>query len=254
MTNANLGQSLLRFEDRRFLTGEGRYTADIDLDDQLYGFVLRSPYAHAAILGIDAAAAAEQPGVVAVYTEADLGADGVGALPCVASVATVDPIIVPPRYALARDRVRHVGDPVAFVAAESLAAALDAVELIEVDYQALPAVADQRAALAPGAPELWAEAANNLSYRFRKGDRAAVERAMAEAAHVVELDITNNRVSAAPIEPRVAIGAHDPATDVLTLTVAGQGVHGIRNQLAGAIFNLPNEKIRVLAPAIPGTS
>ncbi|MDP6706362.1 MAG: xanthine dehydrogenase family protein molybdopterin-binding subunit [Alphaproteobacteria bacterium] len=252
MTNVALGQSLARFEDHRFLTGEGRYTADIDLDGQLHGVVLRSPYAHAAIGGIDTAAAAEQPGVAAVYTAAALRADGIGAMPCVATVATVDPIIVPPRYALAAERVRHVGDPVAFVVAESRQAALDAAELIEVDYDDLPAVTEGVQALAPGAPELWPEAPGNVAYRFLKGDRDAVEKAFAEAAHVVERDIVNQRIAAVPLEPRAAIGSHDSGTDTLRLTVTGQGVHGIRNQLAKAVFKLPNERIEVVAPDVGG--
>jgi carbon-monoxide dehydrogenase large subunit len=243
-----------RREDGRFLTGAAKFTADMNLEGQLYGAVLRSPHAHAVINGIDTSAAADLAGVAAVYTGADLEADGIGPLPCaaVAVVATVAPIIVPPRHALARGRVRHVGDPVAFVVAENLNTALDALELIEVDYEPLPALVDGRAALAPGAPEIWPEAAGNLCYLFEKGDRAAVDGAFAAAAHVVELEIVNNRVSPAPSEPRAGIGRHDPATDTLHLLLTGQGVHGIRGQLADAVFKVPPERLHVAAPDVGG--
>jgi carbon-monoxide dehydrogenase large subunit len=252
MTCASLGQSIPRREDRRFLTGQGTYTDDVDRDGQLHMAVLRSPHAHATIRGIDVRATIEMPGVLGVYTAADLAADGLGPLPMSAVVDTVAPPIVPPRPALARGRVRHVGDQVAFVVAASRAAALDAVERIDVDYDALPAVADARAALAPEAPELWPEVPGNLSYVFRMGDREAVERAMAEARHTVELDLVNNRVVAVPLEPRAAIASYDPATGVLDLLAAGQGVHGIRDELARSVFKLPPEKLRVHAPDVGG--
>jgi aerobic carbon-monoxide dehydrogenase large subunit len=254
LSDAVLGQSVQRREDHRFLTGAAKFTADMNLEGQLYGAVLRSPYAHAVINGIDTSAAAALPGVAGVYTGADLEADGIGPLPCaaVAVVQTVAPIIVPPRHALAHGRVRHVGDPVAFVVAESLNIALDALELIEVDYDPLPALVDSREALAPGAPEIWPEAAGNLCYLFEKGDQQAVDLAFANAAHVVELDIVNNRVSPAPSEPRAAIGSHDPATDTLHLLLTGQGVHGIRSQLADAVFKVPEDKLHVAAPDVGG--
>ncbi len=254
MNDAILGQSIPRREDKGFLTGAAKFTADLNQDGQLHGAVLRSPYAHALIKAIDSDGATALPGVVGVYTCADLLADGIGPLPCAAPavVATVEPIIVPPRHALAHERVRHVGDPVAFVVAESHAAALDALELIDVDYEDLPAVIDSRAALAPGAPEIWPEAPGNLSYVFEKGDRDAVERAFAGAAHVVELNVVNNRVSPAPTEPRAAIGSYDQGTDTLNLLVAGQGVHGIRSQLAGAVFKVAEDKLNVAAPYVGG--
>ena len=252
MSNAVLGQSIARFEDRRFLTGTGTYTADIDTAGALHAAVLRSPHAHAIVRAIHTEAAESLPGVVAVHTEAALRADGLGPLPCVAEVATVAPMIVPPRHALARERVRHVGDPVAFVVAESREAAIDALEQIAVDYDALPALVDGREALAAGACQVWPEAPGNRSFVFRKGDRDAVARAFAGAAHVVERDITNNRISPAPLEPRAAIGRYDAASDTLTLTVTGQGVHGIQRQLADSVFHLPPEKIRVVAPDVGG--
>ena len=189
-----------------------------------------------------------------MHTFADLSADGVGPLPCGAAavVATEEPLIVPPRQALADGRVRHVGDPVAFVVAESLPAALDALELIEVDYAPLPAVTDSVEALRDGAPQLWPQAPGNLPYRFHKGDAAAVEKAFEQASHIVELKIKNNRVAPAPTETRAALAVHDTGEDALTLTLTGQGVHGIRNQLAKDVFKLPPEKLRVLAHDVGG--
>src|SRR5216110_1119960 len=163
MNGGQIGRSLRRLEDLRFLTGQGHYVDDMDLPGQLHGIVLRSPYGHAAIDGIDIADARAMPGVRGVFTAADVAADGIGVLPCIAQVATVAPIIVPPRRALAQDRVRHVGDPVVFVVADTSEQTRDAAALIEVAYRPLPAVVDAAAALAAGAPLLWDEAPGNLS-------------------------------------------------------------------------------------------
>ena len=179
MTGDHIGRSLRRLEDQRFLTGQGRYVDDIAVPGQLHGVVLRSPHGHAVIESIDAAAARAMPGVHGVFTAADLDADGIGTLPCIAQVATVAPMIVPPRRALARDRVRHVGDPVAFVVADTAQQARDAAEQVEVAYRPLPAVVDAREALAAQAPLLWDEAPGNLSYRFERGDKPAVDAAFA---------------------------------------------------------------------------
>ncbi|MBT4488326.1 MAG: xanthine dehydrogenase family protein molybdopterin-binding subunit [Rhodospirillaceae bacterium] len=254
MADAVMGQSVPRREDQRFLTGAARFTDDFNEPGQLWGAVLRSPHAHAAIKAIETAAAAALPGIIGVYTATDLAADGIGPLPCAAAavIQTVVPITVPPRHALATGLVRHVGDPVAFVVAEDQNIALDALELIEVDYQDLPAVADGREALASSAPEIWPEAPGNKAYRFEKGDSGAVEAAMAGAAPVIELDIINNRVSPAPTEPRAAIATHDAAADSLHLFVTGQGVHGIRGQLARSIFKVAEEKLHVSAPDVGG--
>jgi len=241
-----------RIEDARFLTGQGRYTADHDRADQLQAAIVRSPHAHAVIRAIDTAAARAMPGVAGVWTQADLAADGIGTLPCAVSFETVTPLIVPPRHALAHDRVRHVGEPVAVVVAESAAAAVDAAELVAVDYEALPAVVDPAAALADGAPALWAEAPGNLAFTFEKGDREATGRALADAAHVVELTLVNNRVSGVPLEPRAAIGEVDPDSGQLVLELTGQGVHGIRGQLARAVFGLPESDIAVFAGDVGG--
>jgi carbon-monoxide dehydrogenase large subunit len=252
MNGNHIGRSLRRLEDRRFLTGQARYVDDINAPGQLHGIVLRSPYGHAAIEGIDTEAARAMPGVRGVFTAADLDADGIGPLPCIAQVATVAPMIVPPRHALARDCVRHVGDPVAFVVADTGDRARDAAELVAVAYRQLPAVVDATEALAAEAPLLWDEAPGNLSYRFERGDKAAVDAAVAEAAHVVEIELVNNRLVVAPVEPRAAIGSYDAAADCFDLLLTGQGVHSLRQQLAGAVFHMPPDRIVVRAPDVGG--
>ena len=243
------GRSVRRLEDARFLLGQGRYVEDIDATAMLHGHVLRSPHAHALIRRIDVGSAAALPGVHVVATAADLAADGLGPLPCLAAVA---PLIVPPRPALADGRVRHVGDPVAFVVADSAEAARVAAELIEVDYEPLPAVVDGGAALADGAPVLWDQAPGNLAFHLQKGDHAAVARAMQDAAHVVAVEVMNNRVVVVPIEPRAGIARYDAATDTLDLELTGQGLHGIRRQLAEFVFKVPAERIQLHAPDVGG--
>jgi aerobic carbon-monoxide dehydrogenase large subunit len=247
-----IGRSLRRLEDERFLTGQGRFVDDIAVPGQLHGVVLRSPHGHALIEGIDATAARVLPGVHGIFTAADLDADGIGTLPCIAQVATVAPMIVPPRLALARDRVRHVGDPVAFIVADTVQEARDAAERVAVAYRPLPAVVDAREALAAQAPLLWDEAPGNLSYRFERGDKPAVDAALAAAAHIVEIELVNNRLVVAPIEPRASIGAYDATADSLELLLTGQGVHSLRRQLAGVVFNMPPERITVRAPDVGG--
>ncbi len=163
-----------------------------------------------------------------------------------------EPLVVPPRPALAADRVRHVGDPIAFVVATSPTAAQDAAEAIAVTFDDLPAVVGAEAALCAGAPCLWDQAPGNLAFRFRKGDRAAVDAAMAAASTIVELTLDNNRVVAAALEPRAAIGTYDPAEDILTLTLTGQGVHEMRRQLADSVFRRPEARIHLVAPDVGG--
>ncbi|HKM72619.1 MAG TPA: xanthine dehydrogenase family protein molybdopterin-binding subunit [Stellaceae bacterium] len=252
MKGGHIGHSLRRLEDGRFLSGQGRYVDDVDVPGQLHGIVLRSPYGHAAIDGIDSAAARTMPGVRGVFTAADLDADGIGTLPCIAQVATVAPMIAPPRPALARDRARHVGDPVAFVVADTTDRARDAAEQVAVAYRSFPAVVDAKAALAAEAPLLWDAAPGNLCYRFERGDKVAVDAALAGAAHIVEIELVNNRLVVAPIEPRAAIGHYDAAADRLELLLTGQGVHSLRQQLANAVFHLPPDRIVVHAPDVGG--
>ena len=252
MQNRQIGRPLPRLEDARFLRGAGRFVEDIEAPGQLHLCVVRSPHAHAEIARIDTSAAASLPGVHGVFTAADLAADGLGPLPCIAQVATVAPMIVPPRHALAGARVRHVGDPVAVAVADTRDLACDAAERVAVDYRVLPAVVEAPAALAPDAPLLWDEAPGNLAYRFERGDRAAVAAAMAAAAQIVEIELVNNRLVVAPIETRAALGQYDSGSDSFDLLLTGMGVQSLRRQLATAVFHLPPERIRVWAPDVGG--
>jgi len=246
------GRSRRRLEDGRFLTGRGRFVDDLDEPGQLYGHVLRSPLAHGRILSIDLSAAREMPGVAAIFTAADLKADGIGDLPCDVEIATDEPLVVPPRPALAERRVRHVGDPIAFVVAASPETAQDAAEAITVAFEALPPAIGVEAALAAGAPLVWEHVPGNLAFRFRKGDHAAVEAAMAQAATTVELTLENNRVVAAPLEPRAALGSYDAIADAFRLVLTGQGVHEQRRQLADSVFHRPESSIHLVAPDVGG--
>jgi carbon-monoxide dehydrogenase large subunit len=243
------GRSVRRLEDARFLLGRGRYVEDIDAGATLHGYVLRSPHAHALIKRIDVAAAVALAGVRLVVTSADLAVAGLGPMPCLAAVT---PLIVPPRPALAADRVRHVGDPVAFVVADSAEIAREAAELIEVDYESLPAVVDGKAALAKGAPALWEQAPGNLAFHIQKGDHAAVAQAMKNAAHVVSVEVMNNRVIVVPLEPRAGIARYDAASGTMDLELTGQGLHGIRRQLAEFVFKVPLDRIQLHAPDVGG--
>ena len=243
-----VGQSLQRLEDTRFLTGHGRYIEDIDETGQTWMQVARSPHAHAAIRSIDVNAARAVPGVIGVYTATDLA--GLGALPCTVPVASMAPMVVPPRFALASGRARHVGDPVAFVVAETRAAARDAAELIVVDWDTLPSVVDGPAALLPGAVQLWDQAPCNLSYRFQKGDQAAVQSALASAAHVVELELVNNRLVICSLENRGAIARYDG--DGFHLLFSGAGVHALQTQLADSVFHVPAHQMQIACPDVGG--
>ncbi len=242
-------RSIRRLEDARFLLGRGRYLEDIAVPTALAGHVLRSPHAHALIHRMDTVRAAALPGVHLIATAADLAADGLGHLPC---MAAVKPLIVPPRPALAEGRVRHVGDPVAFVVADNVDIAREAAELIEVDYEPLPSVVDGSAALAADAPALWEEAPGNLAYHVQRGDHDAVQSALKKAAHVVEVEVMNNRVVVVPLEPRAGIARYQAASDVMDLELTGQGVHGIRRQLAEFVFKVPLDRIHLHAPDVGG--
>src|SRR5262245_17307457 len=254
MKQFGIGQPVRRVEDRRFITGRGNYVDDIQRPHQAYAFMLRSPHAHARIDAIDAAAAFAAPGVLAVLTGNDIARDGIGNIPCLSAVTNRDqsPSVSPPHPAIARDRVRHVGDTVAMVVAESAAAARDAAELITVDYQPLPAVIDTRHALDPAQPQVWAEAPGNLCFDWEVGDRGAVERAMAAARHRIALELVNNRVVVNSMEPRGAIGEYDPGEDAYTLWSSTQGSHFVRNLLAESVFKIPENRIRVVTPDVGG--
>jgi len=246
------GQSLNRFEDQRFLTGRGKYVGNEHVPGVLHAHVLRSPVAFADIVRLNLQAARAMPGVVAVYSEADLAADGIGELPCVTVIDAAEPIIVPPRPALARGVVRHVGDPVVCIVAETPEAAIAAAEAVDISYQARPCVTAATTALQSNAPLIWPEAPGNSAFLFRKGDAAAVAAAMASAAYVVECDLFNNRVVAAPMETRAAIGFHDRKSEKFLLSVTGQAVHDTRRVLAESVLKIPPDRLRVVVPDVGG--
>ncbi len=249
--NADDPRSLRRREDQRFLRGSGRYVDDAASDGHLHAVFVRSPHAHAAIRHIDIAAATAMPGVLGVFTADNLLGDGIHPIPCAMTLPSIEPLIVPPRHALASGHVRHVGEPVALVVAERAPAARDAAEQVLVDYDDLPSVTSLHTALTEGAPQVWPEAPGNLAYRFQRGDRAAVEAAFATAAHAIQLDLVNNRVVAAPLETRTARAEYDAATRRLHLVLSGQGVHGIRRDLA-ACFGVPPEMVQIVCPDVGG--
>ena len=252
MAKFGIGQPLVRVEDERLLTGRGCYTADIDLEGQAFGLVLRSPHAHARIAAIDTGVAARMPGVLAIYSAADLNSAGLGTIQCLAPATQPDGTVqpTPAHPVLADGRVRHVGDPVAFVVAESLDQARDAAEAILVDYETLPAVADPVTAVSPGAPTIHDEATGNVSFRWEKGDRDKTDALFAKAAHVVSTRLVNNRVVIAPIEPRAAIGGWDGTR--FTLYTPSQGPHSLRRQLANDIFHMPEDAFRLVTPDVGG--
>jgi carbon-monoxide dehydrogenase large subunit len=241
-----------RKEDARFLTGSGQYTDDVALPNQTHAYFLRSPHAHAKIRGIDTAKAKQAPGVVAVYTSADL--EGVNGLPCGWLITSVDgtPMKEPPHPVLAKGKVRYVGDQVALVVAETQNQAKDAAELIEVDYEILPAVVNVIDALKPGAPQIHDEAPGNKCYSWAIGDKGAVDAAFAEAAHVTKLDIVNNRLVPNAIEPRAAVASYNRADDSYTLYVANQNPHVERLLMTAFVLGLPEHKVRVIAPDVGG--
>ena len=248
-----IGAPLRRVEDKRFLTGHGRFVADIELSGALACALVRSPHAHAAIRRIDASAALAAPGVVAVLTGADMAADGVAPMRPLWLVRSRDgsPMAEPARFAFARETVRHVGEPVAAVVAATLAQAVDAAERLAVDYAPLPAVTDACAAQAEAAPQLHACAPGNVCFRWARGDEAAVRAALRSAAHVVAIDLVNNRLVGAAIEPRAVIGAVDPQSDKLTLYSSTQAPHHIRRQVTEQL-GIPESALRVISPDVGG--
>jgi aerobic carbon-monoxide dehydrogenase large subunit len=254
MKQFGIGQPVRRVEDRRFITGHGCYLDDIARPRQSHAFMLRSPHAHARIGALDTAVASAAPGVLAILTGDDLARDGVGGIPCLSAVTNRDGTssVLPPHPPLVRDRVRHVGDTVAVVVAEGAAAARDAAELIGVDYEPLPAVVDTAHALDPGQPQVWDEAPGNLCFDWEVGDGAAVERVMAAARHRISLELVNNRVVVNSMEPRGAVGEYDPGEDAYTLWSSTQGSHFVRNLLAANVFQVPENRIRVVTRDVGG--
>ncbi|TPG59623.1 xanthine dehydrogenase family protein molybdopterin-binding subunit [Roseomonas nepalensis] len=253
MEKNGIGQPVRRREDVRLLTGRGRYTDDIDPPGCAHAVVLRSPHAHARILGIETRAAAALPGVIGILTGHDAAADGLGRLATLFDVPGRDaPLFDPGRDILQTERVRYVGDPVALVVAETRQGALDAAELVEVEYEPLPAVTDTAAAAAPGAPVIWEGRADNLCVLWDSGRAAEVDAACAAARRTVSVSLVNNRMVANPMEPRVAIGEWDAESGRYLLHGPSQGTHRLRDNLAKLALKVPPAGLRVVSPDVGG--
>ena len=250
MEKFGIGQPVRRVEDPRLLTGRGRFVDDIDLSRQCHGSVLYSPHAHALIRNIDTAEAKAAPGVLCVLTGADAQRDGLGPLPSRLNphelgLVGIPPAFPAPRPILVHDRVRCVGDRVAFVVAETAAQARDAAELIAVEYEPLPAVVDIEDAVKPGAPVVWEGCPSNIATSIHYGDAAATDKAFDAAAHVVWVRLEANRLSPNSLEMRGSIGEYSAADETYTLFNSTQNPHGVRGTLAQSVFKIPETAIRV---------
>jgi carbon-monoxide dehydrogenase large subunit len=255
MSKFGIGQPVRRVEDRRFLTGAGSYVSDVTLPRECHGAPVLSPHAHAEIKRVDVAAARAAPGVLCVLIGADAVADNIGGIPPhfmpehwggPKGYGTIRPVLL-------ADRVRCVGDRVAFVVAETEAQARDAAELVEVEYEPLPAVVELEDAIGPAAPKIWPSCPHgNIAVTIAFGDKTATDAAFAKARHVVSLRLENNRITANAIEPRCAIGSYSAADDKYTLYTTSQDPHGLRSKLAMAVLRVPETKIRVISPDVGG--
>src|ERR1700753_400911 len=248
-----VGQPVRRKEDDTLVRGKGKYTDDFNLPKQAYGWVVRSSHAHGILKGIDTTPAKGMPGVLGVWTGADLAAANYNPFVCGMPLKSRDgsALLQTNRPALVTDKVRYVGDPVAFVVAETVAQARDAAEAVVLDIEELPAVTDAAEATKPGAPQLYDHIPNNVALDYHYGDTAKIDAAFAGAAHVTKLDIVNTRVAVASMEPRVAIGSYDQNTGRYTLQVPTQGVIGNRATLA-KLLNVPVDKVRILTANVGG--
>ncbi len=255
MSNVSkIGDRVHRKEDRRFLTGTGRYVDDLQLSRCTHAHFLRSPHAHARIKGIDTSKAAASAGVVAVFTGKDTADAKVGGLICgwVVKDKHGVPHKAPGHPAIALDTVRHVGDTVAMVIADTAANARDAADKIEVDYEVLPAIVDLTKALSAGAPQVHSDVPGNLCYDWELGDKAAVDAAFAKAAHVTKIDVVNNRLIPNAMEPRAAAAEYDRGTGNYTLHTTSQNPHVTRLVLSAFVLGIPEHKLRVIAPDVGG--
>ena len=249
--NTGIGAAVKRKEDGRFLTGKGRFTDDINRPNQTFAYFLRSSVAHAKINSVDTSAAAAAEGVVAVYTNADM--EGVGGLPCgwLLTFQNGDPMVEPPHPILAENKVRHVGDPIAVVIAETKKQAKAAAALVKVDLEDLPAVVDMTKAV-EGGSLVHDEASNNISFDWAIGDKDEVDKVFDGADHVTSIEIVNNRLIANAIEPRVAIGDYDAATQKYTLYTTTQAPHLIRLLMGAFVLQIPEHNLRIVAPDVGG--
>lgn len=258
MTAGGVGAPLRRREDHRFLTGASCFTDDVALAGQAHAVAVRSPHAHARIRRIDTVEAAAAPGVLLCLTAADLLADGVRPIPSFTATPPFDvrgrdgaPAPAAEPYPLARDTVRYVGEPVALVIADTAVRARDAAERVRVDYEPLPAVVEPDRALAPGAPRVWEDRADNVSIEWELGDRSAVDAAFARAAHVAAVELANNRIAPVFMEPRAAVAEYDAAGRRYTLRTGCQSPHGLRAVLAQTL-GLEPARLRVVVPDTGG--
>ncbi|WP_067562322.1 xanthine dehydrogenase family protein molybdopterin-binding subunit [Halofilum ochraceum] len=251
---AKIGGSTRRSEDKRFLTGHGRYTDDINMAGQTYACFVRSPHAHARINSIDSSMARDAEGVIAVFTGEDLANDGVGGLPCGWQIHDVsgEPMAEPPHPLLAQGKVRYVGDHVAVVIAETKQQARDAAELVDVDYEMLDAVVSPAKALEAGQPLVHDEVPDNRCYTWELGDSGAADEAFRNAHHVTSLDLVNNRLIPNALEPRAALACYSPGEDHYTLYTTSQNPHLARLLLSAFVLNLPEHKVRVVSPDVGG--
>ena len=250
-----IGKSVKRLEDKRFITGKGNYTDDIVLPGMTHGYILRSPYAHARIVRIDTSAAEATPGVVAVITGKDIAATGVVGVPTGWQVnfRNGDTMKEPPHPLLVTDKALHVGDGIAFVIAESRELAKDAADLIDVEYEVLPAVANPAKAAQPGAPLVHDMAPGNMAFDWELGNpREEVDAALAASHHITTMDIINQRVVPNAIEPRAAIGHYEEAYDKYTLYTTSQNPHLTRLLMCAFVLGIPEHKVRVVAPDVGG--
>ena len=254
MGQFGIGQAVRRKEDVRFVTGTGRYTDDIERPNQVWAHFVRSPHAHARLGRVDVSAARAAPGVLAVYTAADVAAAGLDVIKAAPMIKNRDGSdhANPGRTHLAGDKVRHVGDPVVMIVAESRTAAEDAAELVEIDYQPLDAVVDARAALAPGAPLVDDGVPGNLAIDWELGDRAATDAAFAKAAKTASVDLFINRIVVASIEPRGILAEYDEKTGRYLVHMGTQGVFGMRRTIAKNL-KVPEERVRVVTPDVGGS-
>ena len=254
MQKYGVGQPVRRKEDDTLVRGKGRYTDDFSLPRQAYAWMVRSSHAHGVIKGIDTSTAKGMPGVLGVWTGADLAAANYNPFTCGLPLKSRDgsPLKQTNRMPLATDKVRFVGDPVACVVAETLAQARDAAEAVEIDIEPLPAVTDAAEAANEGAPQLYDHIPGNVALDYHYGDTAKIEAAFAAAAHVTKLDLVNTRVAVVPMEPRTALGHYDKATERYTLQVPTQGVSGNKMVMA-RILNVPPEKVRILTANVGGS-
>jgi aerobic carbon-monoxide dehydrogenase large subunit len=254
MQKYGVGQPVRRKEDDTLVRGNGKYTDDFSLPGQAYAWMVRSSHAHGIIKGIETSAAKAMPGVLGVWTAADLASANYKPFVCGLPLKNRDgsPLLQTNRMPLATDKVRFVGDPVAFVVAETVAAARDAAEAVEVHIEPLPAVTNAAEAAKPGAPQLYDHIPNNVALDFHYGDSAKIDVAFASAAHVTKLDMVNTRVAVVSMEPRVALGHYDKTKDRYIIQVPTQGVSGNKAIIA-RILNVPSEKVRVLTANVGGS-